>query len=155
MGSYNVQWQNDEKQLLRPTAAQNDIKESMQIAQGDLRKAQTHIDFCSDLADKGAHVYVGARDVLCRGIQKPLDYNERIWLWKSLSSKDILRKHAELATHFACADTLNDTNVVNEFAGIATFQLVGKTRSFFDLKRPPTISLCNKALDRVFSNVPW
>ena len=31
--------------------------------------------------------------------------------------------------------------MVNEFAGIATFQLVGKHRSFFDLKRPPKISL--------------
>ena len=46
-------------QLLRPTAAQNCIKESVQIAQGDLRKAQTHIDVYSDLADKGAHVYLG------------------------------------------------------------------------------------------------
>ena len=67
-------------QLLRPTAAQNDIKESVQIAQGDLRKAQTHIEFYSDLAGKGAHVYFGTRDVLCRGIQKPLDYNEQIWV---------------------------------------------------------------------------
>ena len=41
----------------------------MQIAQGDLRKAQIHIDLYSGLADKGAHVYFGTRDVLCRGIQ--------------------------------------------------------------------------------------
>ena len=127
----------------------------MQIAQGDLRKAQIHIDFYSDLADKGAHVYFGTRDVLCRGLQKPLDYNERIWVSENQCQvMTSCEKHAELAAHFACADTLNDTNVVNEFAGIATFQLVGKIDPFL-ISNGHKRFLCNQALERVFSNAPW
>lgn len=136
-------------QTLHPTATPDQIKRATQLANGDLRKAQIHINSRSNYTDNSKHVYFDVQDALCKGVRKELDYHSRQWLSENhLQVGRSIEEHAAFSDNMVIAAIIEDPdwehaapncigNTADVVTGMAVKRLVGYKRTKLTLQHPP------------------